>query len=139
VPSVGAGTAYAASVGVALVEADRISDDYPPQVQLPWAARSAADGVDPIASLLRSIRGEPNAASALLLARLGDGQPVVRYLAGERLVRGAGWPPPAANDALAALLAETATGTDERSVTIAGAALDGFGAAAEHPERRGQR
>ena len=38
---------------------------------------------------------------------------------------------------LAALLAETATGTDERSVTIAGAALDGFGAAAEHPERAG--
>ena len=137
VPSVGAGTAYAATVGVALVEADRISDDYPPQAQLPWAARSAADGVEPIASLLRSIRGEPNAASALLLARLGDGQPVVRYLAGERLVRGAGGPPPAANEALAALLAETATGTDERSVTIAGAALDGFGAAAEHPERAG--
>ena len=98
---------------------------------------SPAAGIDVVASLLRSIRGEPDAASALLLARLGDGQPVVRYLAGERLVRGAGWPPPAANDALAALLAETATGTDERSVTIAGAALDGFGAAAEHPERVG--
>ena len=137
VPGVGPGMAFVATVGFAMIETDRRGDDYPPLPPLPESFSSPAAGIDVVASLLRSIRGEPDAASALLLARLGDGQPVVRYLAGERLVRGAGGPPPAAIDALAALLAETATGTDERSVMIAGAALDGFGAAAEPPERAG--
>lgn len=138
IPQVGVGTAYAATVGVALVEADRVSDDYPPRSHLPWATDSAAHGVDAVASLLRSMRGEPEAARTVLLGRLGEGQTVVTYLAGERLLRAPGRPPPAANDALAALLAETATGSDERSVVVAGAALDGFAAAAEWFGRPGE-
>lgn len=138
-PGVGPGTAFVTTVGVAMIESDRTSGDYPPLPALPGSLRSPAHGVDVVASLLRSVRGDLDAASALLLARLGDGHLAVTYLAGERLLRAPWGPPPPANDALAPLLAETATGSDERSVAIAGAALDGFAAAAEQLGRPGER
>ncbi|MFZ1287031.1 MAG: hypothetical protein WAR57_08350, partial [Candidatus Phosphoribacter sp.] len=131
VPGVTPGVAFARTVGLAMVDADRISDDYPPQPRLPAVQGSGAEGVDVMAALLSSLRGAPDAASALLLGRLGNGQLVVHYLAGERLTRGVGGPAPPAAEALAAVLAVTATGCDEQSVSIAGAALDGFGHAAE--------
>ncbi len=124
-------SAYAALVGTALVEADRVAPAVPPPGRGRWTVRSPADGVDPVEVLLRALRADPETASALLLGRLGDGRSVVSYLAGDRLLRRPGDPPMGATAALATVLALTATGSDARSVTIAGAALDGFGRAAE--------
>ncbi len=131
-PGMGPGTAYAAIVGTALVDADRLAPNIPPPARGPWAVRSPADGIDPVEVLLRAVREDSTAATALLTARLGDGQPVVRYLAGDRLLRAVGQAPTAATSILADVLRKTAVGTDEQSTSIAGAALDGFSAVAEH-------
>ena len=125
------GVPFANTVGLAMVDLDRVRDDFHPRVRVPAVPRAAAEGLDAIDALLRSVRGAPETASALLLGRLGNGQTVAQYLAGDRPIRGAGGPPPDFTEALAAVLAETATGADMRSVRIAGAALDGFGVAAE--------
>jgi hypothetical protein len=129
---VGKGTlaAYARIVGPALVEADRQAAALPRVVQDCWDRRLAGDGIDPVASLLRALQGDVDTLSDLLLRDLGDGYPIARYLAGERLVHGGGGRSPAIG-AFAEALRRTAMGVDERSVAIAGAAIDGFAATAE--------
>ncbi len=126
----GALAAYAAIVGPALVEADRRSTALPRVVQDAWDRRFAGDGIDPVASLLGALQGDVDSLSDLLLRDLGDGYPIARYLAGERLLRGGGGRSPAIG-AFAEALPSTAMGADERSVAIAGAAVDGFAATAQ--------